>query len=190
MIRILVALAASGAIALGALVFVEGRTLSTRERLVRESESILPPEARILSREYDDRCFDLFVTETMSAPSCLTVRFALAGSRPEQILDRSRSRWSVARNRRDNDGWELALFRPGERRATVRLHTPEAAHSCRSARLAVVSCDDYVRIELGARPVIPRLHIELGPDPAIDEELLDRLRENPPRLLVDPNAKP
>ena len=190
MIRLLVALAVSGAITLGAFLFIEGRTLSTRERLVRESESILPPEARILSREYDDRCFDLFVTETMAAPSCLTVRFVLAGSRPTQILDRSRSRWSVARTRRDNGGWELALFRPGERRATVRLRTPEAARSCRSARLVVVSCDDYVRIELGARPAIPKLQIELGTDLAIGEELLDRLRENPPRLLVDPKAKP
>jgi hypothetical protein len=190
MIRIFVAVAVSGAIALGALLFIEGRTLSTRERLLHESESILPSEARILSREYDDRCFDLFVTEAMPAPSCLTVRFTLAGSRPEQILDRSRNRWSVARTRRDDDGWELALFRPGERRATVRLHTPEAAHSCRSARLVVVSCDDYVRIELGARPAIPKLHIELGADPASGEELLERLRENPPRVLVDPKAKP
>jgi hypothetical protein len=190
MIRVLVALAVCGAISLGAFLFIEGRTLSTRERLVRESESILPREARILSREYDDRCFDLFVTETMAAPSCLTVRFALAGSRPKQILDRSRSRWSVARTRRDDGGWELALFRPGERRATVRLRTPEAAQSCRSARLVVVSCDDYVRIELGARPAIPKLHLELRTDPATSEDLLERLRENPPRLLVDPNAKP
>jgi hypothetical protein len=190
MIRLLVGFAACSAIALGAFLLIEGRTPSTHERLLRESESILPPEARVLSREYDDRCYDLFVTENMAAPSCLTVRFVLAGSRDRQILDRSRSRWSVARSRRDDDGWELALFRPGERRATVRLRTPEAAHTCRSAPLVVVSCDDYVRIELGARPVIPKLHIELGADPATDEELLERLRENPPRPLVDPKTKP
>ena len=190
MIRLLVALAAFGVITLGAFLFLEGRTLSTRERLVHESESILPPEARILGREYDDRCFDFFVTETMAAPSCLTVRFVLAGSRPTQILDRSRSSWSVARTRRDDSGWELALFRPGERRATVRLHTPEAARNCRSARVVVVNCDDYVKIELGARPAIPKLQIRLGTDLASEEELLERLRENPPRLLVDPKAKP
>lgn len=190
MIRLLVALAAFGVITLGAILFIDGRTVSTRERLVRESESILPPEARILSREYDDRCFDLFVTETMAAPSCLTVRFVLAGSRPTQILDRSRSRWSVAHTRRDDSGWELALFQPGERRATVRLRTPEAARSCRSARLVVVSCDDYVTIEVGARPAIPKLQIRLGTNPAIGEEVLDRLRENPPRLLIDPKPKP
>jgi hypothetical protein len=190
MIRLLVALGVSGAMALGTFLFIEGRTLSTRERLVRESESILPSEARILGREYDDRCFDLFVTETMAAPSCLTVRFVLGGSRSTQILDRSRSRWSVARTRRDDGGWELALFRPGERRATVRLRTPEAARSCRSARVVVVSCDDFVRIELGARPAMPKLEIRLGTNPAIGEEVLDRLRENPPRRLVDPKAKP
>lgn len=190
MIRVLVALAVSGAVALGALLFIEGRTLSTRDRLLRESESILPPEARILSREYDDRCFDLFVSEATAAPSCLTVRFALAGSGPKQILDRSRNGWGVARTRRDSGGWEVALFRPGARRAAIRLRTREAAQTCRSAQVIVVSCDDYVRIELGARPVTPKLHLEVRTDPSIGEEVLDRLRENPPPISIDPKAKP
>jgi hypothetical protein len=37
---------------------------------------------------------------------------------------------------------------------------------------------------------MPKLEIRLGTNPAIGEEVLDRLRESPPRRLVDPKAKP
>jgi hypothetical protein len=50
-----VVVAAVACVAFGTLLVADGRSLSTREVLLRESASLLPPEARILNREYREQ---------------------------------------------------------------------------------------------------------------------------------------
>lgn len=184
MVRVIVA--AIACVALGTLLVADGRSLSTREILLRESETLLPPEARVLERDYHERCLELI---TRRSPPCLSVRFVLSGpadNRPRAILARAGDRWRVARMERHHDGWDLRFFRPGPFRAQISIRSPESRASCRSYSppLSPLSCSDYLRVELGPPAVIPKLFIDpnVMHTPLTDEEL-DLLRRITPHVL-------
>jgi hypothetical protein len=171
-------------VAFGTLLVADGRSLSTREVLLRESETLLPPEARVLSREYHERCLEFLGLES---PPCLLVRFLPSGPAnrsADAVLGRAEDRWSVARKHRDRDGWQLRFFRAGQLRAHATIRTRESRTRCQSPYLGPLSCADSLVVEFGPPAVIPKFafdpNVTLPPGSAA---LLDRMRE---RRLATP----
>ena len=154
-VRVIVAVVAC--VAFGTLLVADGRSLSTREVLLRESETLLPPEVRVLAREYRESCLEFL---ELSSPPCLSIRFLPPGSAnrlADDIFDRAGDRWHVARKRRDRGGWELRFFRVGRLRAHATIRTRESRTRCQSPYLGPLSCADSLVVELGPPAVIPRL---------------------------------
>lgn len=155
MIRVRVV--ALAVLAFGTLLVADSRIVPERELLLRESETLLPPQARILSREYRERCFDFLM---QSSPPCLSIRFlpnGHAGRVTSSILARAGARWRVARRQRHRDGWELRLFRTGPLRARASIRTQEARVRCRSPYLGPAGCADSLVVELGPPAVLPKV---------------------------------
>ena len=177
MIRV-VAAAVVACVASATLLVSDSRSLSTREVLLRESAALLPPDARVLTREYRERCLEFL---ELTSPPCLSVRFLPAGraSRAaDAVLDRSGDRWRVAGRHRDRDGWELRFFRAGQLRAHTRIRTAESRAGCKSMYLGPASCADSLVVELGPPAVIRK--VVLAPNVVFPPEsaaLYERLRE-------------
>ena len=173
MIRVVV-VAVVLCVASATLLVADSRSLSTREVLLRESAALLPPDARVLTREYRERCLEFL---ELTSPPCLTVRFlpdGRAGRAADAILDRSGDHWRVAGRHRDRDGWELRFFRAGQLRAHARIRTAESRSGCNSVYLGPASCADSLVIELGPPAVIPE--VVLGPNVVFPPESAAAIR--------------
>ena len=149
-------------VAVAALVTSDGRSLSTREFLEREAATLLPSDARVLSRRYHPRCYAFVVRES---PPCLFVRFRVPGTvaaRRSALLELAGSRWRV-RVLDHRDGSDLR-FSQGEVRARAYVRNGSYRRRCRSYRvLEPPSCEDSLRVEVGAPAVFPRLEIRYPP---------------------------
>jgi hypothetical protein len=184
MVRVVVAIVACVVfVAVASLLGSGSRSLATRELLLRESAALLPPDARVLTHEYRERCHDFLA---LDSPPCVSVRFLAPGDANRlagATLDRASDRWHLARKQRHRDGWDLRFFRSGQLRAHTSIRTPESYDRCRSSFLVPASNADSLVVELGPPTVFPKFEI---PPPSVIAELLDRLRENPPLVLTTP----
>ena len=163
-------------VAVATLLGSDSRSLSTREILLRESAALLPPDARIVTRDYRERCAELLA---LRSPPCLSVRFLAPGSANRlagTMLDRAAARWNIARKQNHRDGWSIRLFRAGQHRARASIRTLESRNRCRSPLLGAESCADWLLVELGPPIVFRPLRAEFAP-PSIVAELPDRRYE-------------
>ena len=154
-------------LAFAALVVGSASDRSTQEVLRRETVSLLPAGARVLDSEYRERCHAVLA---LRSPPCISARFRLAGppaERVDALVEQAGERWRVAR-RRHGDVWDVS-FRRGELRAVAYVQTRRRGWLCRSRYLNPLTCEDYLRVELGPPAVFPELEIRF-PHELIPEE--------------------
>jgi hypothetical protein len=153
---------------------------STREVLRREAATLLPAGSRVLTVEYREPCYTIHV---LRSPPCVSARFRLAGTpatRATAFLEQAGDRWRVTRESH-RDGWDLS-FRRGEVRAVAYVRNRRFRGVCLSPYLDPLSCEDYLRVEVGPPTVFRKLEVRFPPAPRY-ELIPDETRRRKPRLL-------